>query len=398
MKSYIRWSLCTVLAVSFISMGHAGLRAQEGSFLQAVMQSKAEQQQVDASPVVQASCTSCGTGFYGSSTNGLVSSGCGSCGLSDCGGCGSCGFPGQTCNSCVGSNSFENFFCQLHNAVCCPDPCYEPTWIAAQNAAFFQDSARPVSQTRIRWDRASSVRFPDRNNYLMAPTTNLARLRGIDYDELRMSIETATERFSLTVDTPYRHWTGDGENKSGFGDIAITTKSLLIDSEFLLMTFQFRTNIPSASGGQGLGLGLVALEPSLLFTLKLCQDTYLQTQLAQWIPLGGSDTAGSIFRSNFALNHLLWQSCTCRDMQLVGTLELNCLSFQAGHYNAIEQDALGNDVAVLRQSSGDTYISVGPGIRYQLCEKMDFGVGVSVNVSQDHFAEQLYRTEFRWRF
>ncbi len=396
MKSFHRPSLWSIVAVSLISMGNQGLQAQEsGSFLNAVMQAKADQQQVDASPVVQTSCSSCGTGFYGTS-NGMVSSGCGSCGQSDCGGCGSC-FPGQTCHSCVGSNTFENFFCQLHNAVCCPDPCYEPTWIAAQNAAFFQDSARPVNQTRIRWDHGSNLNFPDRNNYFFAPPSSLARLRGINYDELRLSSEVGTEKFSITVDTPYRYWTGDGENKSGFSDIAIATKSVLIDSELLLMTFQFRTNIPTASGGQGLGLGLVALEPSLLFTWRLLPDTYLQSQLAQWIPLGGSDTAGSIFRYNFAVNHLLWQSCTCRDMQLIGTFEVNCMSFQAGRYSAIETIG-GVDTVVQRDSAGDTYVSIGPGIRYQLCEKMDFGVGVSINVSQDHFAEQLYRTEFRWRF
>ncbi|HMP17091.1 MAG TPA: hypothetical protein PKD72_08725, partial [Gemmatales bacterium] len=149
---------------------------------------------------------------------------------------------------------------------------------------------------------------------------------------------------------------------------------------------------------QGLGLGLVSLEPSLLFTLKLWEETYLQTQLAQWIPIGSSDTAGSLFRYNFALNTLLWKSPTCHDMQLVGTFEVNCISFQAGFYNALDVDLLGNEVAVLRPSSGDTYVSVAPGFRYQLCEKMDIGFSVGFNVSQDHFAEQLYRTEFRWRY
>jgi hypothetical protein len=392
MNSSLRfWCVLAVLATT----ATFAVAQDKSSFLPAVMQSKADQKQVDSMPVVQASCDSCGGGtMYGA--NGMIGSGCSSCGTSDCGGCGSC-FPGQSCTHCVGSNSFENFFCRLHNAVCCPDPCYEPTWIASQNAAFFQDSARPVNQMRIRWDHGSNLIFPDRNNYFFAPTTNLARLRGITYDELRVSTEAGTDKFSITVDTPYRYWTGDGDNKSGFGDISIATKSLLLDSEILLMAFQFRTTIPSASAGQGLGLGLVALEPSLLFTLKLWEETYLQAQIAQWIPLGGSETAGSIFRYNFALNHLLWQASTCKDMQLVGTFEVNCMTFQAGHYNTIENIA-GVDTVVLRQSSGDTYASVGPGLRYQLCEKMDFGFGVALNVSQDHFAEQLYRFEFRWRY
>ena len=45
-----------------------------------------------------------------------------------------------------------------------------------------------------------------------------------------------------------------------------------------------------------------------------------------------------------------------------------------------------------------TYFYVGPGMRLAFCDKLDIGFGVQFAVTGDHFAQQLYRTELRWRF
>jgi hypothetical protein len=245
-----------------------------------------------------------------------------------------------------------------------------------------------MTQVRIYWDHGSDVKFPDRNTYLFPYNAN--RQRGVDTDEAHVVMEAGTERFSIAVDTPYRFWESDVASKAGFGDIAITTKSLLIDCELLLMALEFRTSIPSASAGQGLGIGLVSLEPSLLFSVKLCEDTYFQSQIAEWVPLAGDATAGSLLHYHFSLNHVLWRAPCCQDMLFVGTFEANCISFQAGKYH--------DETGALLNSSGSTYASIGPGIRYQLCERMDLGFAAQFAVSKDHYADQLYRTEFRWRY
>ena len=57
-------------------------------------------------------------------------------------------------------------------------------------------------------------------------------------------------------------------------------KSVMFDSELLLFTFQFKTYIPTGNAAAGLGTGHVSLEPSLLSTLKLSSNAYLQSQLA----------------------------------------------------------------------------------------------------------------------
>src|SRR5207302_7902554 len=90
------------------------------------------------SGVVQANCSTCGGGLPGMP-------GCNGCE----GGCGEGCVPGRRpCCPCNADNCIGRFFCEFYDCICCPDPCYEPRWIAVANAAFFVDSARPVTQMR----------------------------------------------------------------------------------------------------------------------------------------------------------------------------------------------------------------------------------------------------------
>jgi hypothetical protein len=43
-------------------------------------------------------------------------------------------------------------------------------------------------------------------------------------------------------------------------------------------------------------------------------------------------------------------------------------------------------------------VSVGPGLRLYICDKIDFGVGTAFALTGDHWEEELIRGEFRWRF
>ena len=72
--------------------------------------------------------------------------------------------------------------------------------------------------------------------------------------------------------------------------MTVGTKSLLFDCEMLQLSLQFLTYIPTGNFTKGLGVGHLSLEPSLLMSLKFTPRTYLQAQLAEWIPLGGDPT------------------------------------------------------------------------------------------------------------
>jgi hypothetical protein len=43
-------------------------------------------------------------------------------------------------------------------------------------------------------------------------------------------------------------------------------------------------------------------------------------------------------------------------------------------------------------------VSAGPGLRLFICDKIDLGVGSAFAFTGTHWAEELIRAEFRWRF
>lgn len=328
--------------------------------------------------------------------SGIPVGGCGSCGT-DCMngpvGCGEggCGSGRDACSTICGSGPFTKLYAAFQNAICCPDPCYVPQWRCAANAALFVDHARPATMTRLRWDAGVGMTTPDRAGYFWqqigggGPNVNPARL---DYHELRIYQETAVDKFSFFIDLGFRSVSpqATGGGTGGFGDMILGTKSLLLDSDVLQFSFQFATTLPTGAGARGLGIGQVALDPSLLTAIKLRQGTYYQGQIGYWFGVGG--TAGSVLHYHNSINQVLWQPNP--NNTLVGTFEGVGYSFLTGTVTAPG----GGRV----RANDTTYFSVGPGLRWCICDKMDIGFGMQFAVTDRRFAEQLYRTEFRFRF
>ncbi len=358
--------------------------------------------------VVQAGCATCGPaapgprltpGLFGAGKHWYeASAGCGAAGCADagCGGCGEAGCVAgrDQCAPCHADTCFGRVFCGFYNALCCPDPCYEPRWTSIANAAFFADSARPTTMTRLRWDSGFNLIFPDRSEFFWAAIGRKGpRLpeTGLDYDELSIYNEIGGDKFSFFIDTPYRNLDSEvNRGSGGFGDLRIGTKSVLLDSELLLTSFQFQTFIPTGSPRNGTGVGHVALEPSILSTMKLLPETYLQSQVAYRIPVSATEKfAGSVLHYHFSVNHVLARPIA--DAALIGTLEFGGYTFTAGRYT--------DPRSGLELSANErTYLQVGPGLRMAFCDKLDFGVGTQFSLTSQHFARELFRTELRWRF
>src|SRR5262249_22016031 len=194
------------------------------------------------------------------------------------------------------------------------------------DAAFFVDACRPVTQMRLRWDSGFDLQNPDRAEFFWArPKTNPGPVspncrgqndprpgkgpqglaRTVDHLDLRLYMEGATARFGLFVETSYLHVDPEVSSvapligrspanpgnpagsslqnlpqpASGFGDLVIGTKALLLDSELLQITFQFKTFILTGNFTRGLGTGHVSLEPSLMGAMCLAAENYLQAKI-----------------------------------------------------------------------------------------------------------------------
>jgi hypothetical protein len=314
----------------------------------------------------------------------------------DCG-CSTC-LPGQfrSCPPCLAHTRLGRFFWTLHRDVCCPDPCYDPHWWALADAAFFTGAARPVSQQRFRWDAGYDMIFPDRAEYFWARSGGGGKgpaviQPGLRYHDLSMYTEIAAGKFGMFTEVPYRSvYPEIGGHNAGFGDMSVGTKSMLHDSELLQVTFQMTTYIPLGMPNRGLGTGHVSLEPSLIMGLNLSPYSYLQAQVAEWIPIAGDQHyAGALLRFNSSYNVSLLGSPEAA--HLIGTLELNGWGFQDGAYSS---PTLGQ----FQPANDYIYLSAGPGLRLVICDTIDFGAGSAFALTSDHWAEQLLRTELRMRF
>lgn len=381
-----------------------------------------------------AGCSTCGGGLLGGGgvpydTGYPVGGGCPSCCHAGQKGCNCC----WDAKTCVGK-----CFAGLYECLCCPDPCYEPRWIPVANSAFFVDAARPVTQMRLRYDAGFNFKNPDRAEYFM-PRFKLfgnnqqlgpggpcapANIPGkgmnclpskIDYQDISLYNEAAIGNFSMFTSYSYRHLDPTTSPisaaladplapccpESGFTDLLIGTKSLLLDCELLQFAFQFTTYIPTGAFPQGLGTGHVSLEPSFLWSLKLTPDAYMQGQTAYWIPIGGDPLYQSdIFHSHLSFNQILCKPCC--DFQVVGTLEFNEWTIFQGAYTSdtvlLPRPENAGILAPVALSSSTTIFSAGPGIRMYICNKADVGVGTAFNFTGATWAQQLIRTEVRFRF
>jgi hypothetical protein len=274
------------------------------------------------------------------------------------------------------------------------------------DAAFFADAPRPITQTRLRWDTVRNFPFPDRAEYFWArekgaagpaafakgPTGPVAE---IDYTQFSLYTEVAVGNFSAFFEIPYRNVdsipdpvAGNVVNESGFADIIAGTKSLLIDCPMGQLGFQFKIFTPSGQPVRGLGTGHVSLEPALLLGLRLTRTTYLQTQWAYWIPIGGDpDYAGDIFHYHLSLNQVLWRPS--EGLEFIGVAEFNGWSVLDGQFT----DAAGNAIR-----ARTNMFSMGPGIRCYVCKKIDFGLGSTFMTTDASWGDQWVRADLRWRY
>jgi hypothetical protein len=324
-------------------------------------------------------------------------SGCAACGDAGCGdGCGENGcIPGrQACDTCEGQNRLTRLFCSLHNALVCPDPCYEPQWVNAANASLFTAAVRPGTYMQLQWDSGVNLTQPDRGEYFWAAIGKRGPAKpetSVSYNELSFYAEVGTSRFSFFVNTPYINLNGDVNGGAGnIGDLTLGTKTVIFDSELLLSTFMLSTTIPTGNPSDGTGSGHVSLTPSLLWALKLYPETYWQGQVGYVMPFGGTQGYESgVFIFNNSLNHVLCRPL--KDTELIGTIESSGYTFTSGGFT--------DPTTGMRVSGNNTtYFSMGPGLRFVWSDKIDIGFGVEFALTQDHFAQTLYRTQFRWRF
>jgi len=194
------------------------------------------------------------------------------------------------------------------------------------HALFEIPDSQPYSNMRFRFNAAYDQRNPDRAEFFWAQIGGRGPKlpeRSVDYQDLIASWEVATGKaFSITTDIPLRFVAPDiNPNAGGLGDMALTTKTVLLNGNDWEITQYFRTELPTGDPGKGTGNGHTSLEPGFLFRLKWSPETYFHGQLTYWFPLGGNPIIdGQILKYGIGVSHLMYENDT---FAVVPTLEFN---------------------------------------------------------------------------
>lgn len=242
-------------------------------------------------------------------------------------------------------------------------------------ALFHIDSVEPLPQMRLRADFLQGLKTPDRaERYWAAPPRGPSQPESkVNSQIFSVYNETGGDHFAAFTEVPLIFLNPEvNGNTSGLGNITIGQKFLLTNPNNRRWQIAqiLRTYLPTGSASRGLGNGLVALEPGLLFRYRANELTYFHGELKYWIPTNGDPAhAGQIVQYGTGVSRVLWQT---DERAVLSTLEL--IGSTIGDGQATLPDG------TLKRVNGETFFSILPGIRTTLGPSGDLGlleVGVS---------------------
>jgi hypothetical protein len=278
-------------------------------------------------------------------------------------------------------------------------------------ASSYIDSAIPQNVMRFRFDSYYDINRPDRGEFYYAKCGCFAAAQGVrapgpplmetdikSTQEYSAYIEWAPSScLSGFIEVPIRAINPEvNANNSGLGDINFGMKYAFWQTEDTVATFQFRTYVPSGDSTKGLGTDHTTLEPALLLYRRLAPKFYLEAELRDWIPIGGTDFESNVIRYGVGVSYLLYDTGTFR---IQPTLEFVGWTFLGGQ-------ELNPDTGAAQGAEGDTIVNAKVGARFGFgrltqpgfLSPADFAVTYGRALTGDFIYKDIVRGEFRLRF
>lgn len=267
-------------------------------------------------------------------------------------------------------------------------------------ALFEVDGSQPSNNFRLRFESASDWEFPDRVEYFWSrigkkgPDSTFPVESSVDYQDIRLSFEVGGERFSATTEIPlhFINPTVVG-NTGGMGDMVITTKTVMMDSESLQVTQVLRNQLPTGSSKRGRGNGHTSMEPGVVARYGWSERTQIHNELKLWFPLGGEPGfSGPVLRYGFGYANVLYDS----DMfAVIPTFELVAWSILSGQ----KTTPLGQTVSI----DGENIVNLYPGVRLVRdggggAGLFELGISGGTSVTERHWYQSVIRLDLRWTF
>jgi hypothetical protein len=263
-------------------------------------------------------------------------------------------------------------------------------------AGYEIDASQPFTNVRLRYDSVYGLPFPDRSLWFWAKSGNGPTIlpgEVVNYQDLRLYSEVGTKLVSAIVEYPLRSLDPEfNSNTTGFGDMVVGNKAVIVDGRYWQITQVFRTYINTGSVKKGLGDGHVSLEPGVLGRYKWTDDTYLHGQIKFWFPVGADPNfGGQILKTGIGLTTLGYETDT---FAVLHSTELVFYNFVGGRKTVLP--------GVSRSVDGEVCGTWFYGPRFVLGPAGDLGlfeVGVNGGVGfGDDWIDGMFRFELRWSY
>jgi hypothetical protein len=259
------------------------------------------------------------------------------------------------------------------------------------------DTAAPGDQLILRSEFGYDFRFPSRAEFFYAqgrprgPGLPLPE-RSIDYQHLTVYAETLLgPRASVFVEGGVRFLNPEvNANAAGFGDMNVGFKYAVLTGEFGVATFQFRTYIPSGDPHHGLGTSHASLEPGLLGFARLTDRLGLAGELRYWVPVGGTDFAGSVLRYGLGFRYDLWQAGQLRVAPVAEVIGWTVLAGKQPHPTPAGVTVVG--------AAGTSIVNVKVGGRLDLTDRAGLYLGYGRAITGERWYTDVLRLDFRWLY
>ncbi len=309
------------------------------------------------------------------------------------GGCDQCSHRHDCrCKECCGPTRFPlwglNNACRVEEGVGTERVPFAPQVI---------EISQPSNSLRMRVDLDYGWTFPDRSEYFWAKQGG----RGpalleteVDMQELKYSLEVGGPKFSATTELPIRILDPEQNlNTTGFSDMSVATKLVLVDGDTWQITQFFKTTMPTGSAKKGLGTGHTTIEPGFLFRHRYSKLTNFHYEIRYWVPLGSDlEHSGQVLRYGAGVSRLLYES---DDFALIPTIEFVGWSALDGRQT--------NPFGGLEAVDPIGIFTINPGMRmvYDMgCDLglLEVGLGAGFAASTDHWEDSQMRLELKWTY
>lgn len=257
-------------------------------------------------------------------------------------------------------------------------------------------SAVPFDQIRMRYDSAyNNNPFTSRSEYFYAASQPIGPglprpERSVDYQDLSLYGETVLGGDCSIFGEMALRWLNPeiNNNAMGLADMTVGAKWAFCRTEDSLFTFMLRGYIPTGEAGRGLGTRHYSIEPGLLGLYRLNDRINIESELAYWAPIGGSDFAGSIVRYGLGASYNLWAD----DVRSIAPV------VEAVGWTAVEglkSSLQPNGIPLIEGAAGDTIVNLKLGVRGRVGPNSDVYVGYGHVLTDQRWYQDIVRVEFR---